>query len=218
MSPKTENRSKTNIGRGERIASAIAGGTLAGLGVVLALKNRKSPWAGVGVALAGGSLVFRGASGHCAVKAALKSSEPIHIERTFTVTGKAPQEVYEFWRNLENLSKAMPGVEAVPGKDNRSHWKIKGPAGAPISWDAEIASERPGHVIEFRSVPGSVVQLSGIVRFKRKHGGGTKVHLSLRAITPGGAIGEALANAFCFRPEASVDAGLETLREALESA
>ena len=36
------------------------------------------------------------------------------------------------------------------------------------------------------------IDISGIVRFKRKQAGGTKVHVSINFVTPGGAIGESL--------------------------
>jgi len=217
MPTETENRKNKNLSRSERIASAVAGGALAGLGVVLALKTKKGLWPGIGLAAAGGPLIFRGASGRCAVKAAMKNSAPIRIERTVTIPGKSPEEVYEFWRKLENLPDVIEGVSSVKQDGTRSRWTVKGPAGAPISWDAEITSEHPGKVIEFSSVPGSIVPISGIVRFKRKQGGGTKVHLSLKVKTPGGSVGQAIANAFHFKPEETLDAGLQNFREALEA-
>jgi len=87
----------------------------------------------------------------------------------------------------------------------------------PVTWDAEITNDRPGHLIEWRSLPGSTLDISGIVRFKRKQGQGTKVHLEFEYVTPGGAVGEALANLLRQRPGEKVDAGVRNLREALVS-
>lgn len=222
MSNQPATRTKNNISRGERIASIAAGGALAGLGVVLGFKTKKGLWPGIGLAAAGGTLVFRGASGHCAVKQALQSTGsqngPMRIERTLSIPGKPPEEVYERWRNLENLPQLVDGLESVKETGNRSHWKIKGPAGAPLTWDAEITNDRPGRLIQFRSVPGSILNISGTVRFKRKQGGGTKVHLSLNATTPGGAIGEAIRNVVHFKPEEMVESGLQAFRDKIEQA
>jgi uncharacterized membrane protein len=199
-----------NIGKKEQWASLIAGGLLAGLGIT------KRSWAGAGLAAAGGALIWRGATRHCTVKSALEGAGPVRLERSFTVPNRSPEEVYEFWRNLENLPRAIEGLKSVTAKDERqSHWVARGPAGVPIEWDAEITNDRSGHVIEWRSLPGSLINISGIVRFKRKHGHGTKVHMSIQYVTPGGAVGEALSNLLGQRPEEKVDSGLRGVQEAL---
>jgi len=58
-----------NVGTTERWASAIGGGALALWGLGLSLRRR--PIAGGLLAALGGSLVYRGASGHCPVYEAL---------------------------------------------------------------------------------------------------------------------------------------------------
>jgi len=207
MQSQTNN---TNIGKKEQWASLIGGGALAGLGVA------SRSWAGAGLVAAGAALIWRGSTGHCAVKSALESSGPVHIDRTFTVANKSPEEVYEFWRNLENLPRVMGGLKSVTPIDaTRSHWVAKGPAGIPVEWDAEITNDNGGRVIEWRSVPGSLIDISGIVRFKRKQSGGTKVHVSINFVTPGGAIGQSLASLFGTLPEQQVDSGIRDVQQAL---
>ena len=206
-----------NVGRVEQWVSVIAGGALAAGGAAFGLARRS--WAGAGLVLAGGALLHRGITRHCAVKSAFESSGPVRLQRTITVRSKSPQEVYEFWRNLENLPGVIPDLESVQRLDGRrSHWVLKGPAGKRIEWDAEITNERPGRHLEFRSLPGSAVDLAGIVRFKRKQGQGTKIHLDLQYTIPGGAAGEKLAQLLRERPEARVDAGLQSIQEALNRA
>ena len=208
MSTQSDNR--INVGPKEQWLSLVGGGALAGLGIA------SRSWAGAGLAAVGGALLLRGATRHCAVRDALKSNGPVRIERTFTVPNKSPEEVYEFWRNLENLPRVIDSLQSVKALDERrSRWVAKGPAGVPLEWDAEITNERSGRVIEWRSTPGSLIDISGVVRFKRKQGQGTKVHLTIRYVTPGGAIGEAAANLFRHRPEEKVDSGLRGVQEAL---
>ena len=52
-----------------------------------------------------------------------------HISRSVTVN--CPREqVYQFWRDLENLPRFMQHLEAVTATGNRrSHWIAKAPAG-----------------------------------------------------------------------------------------
>ncbi|HEY1340943.1 MAG TPA: SRPBCC family protein [Bryobacteraceae bacterium] len=211
MQTYTSKSTNGNIGKNERWISVAGGGILAALGIA-----RRS-WGGAALAAAGGALIWRGVRAQCPVKQALQGSGPVRIERIFTVTNKSPEEVFEFWRSFENLPKIMKNLESVRILDGRrSHWTAKGPGGKSIEWDAEITNERSGYLIEWRSLPGSDLDISGAVRFARKHGRGTKVHLSMRYTTPGGAIGEALANLLHERPEERIDEGLQELRGALD--
>jgi uncharacterized membrane protein len=208
MQSRTSN--KVNVGNKEQWASLIGGGVLAGIGIA------SRSWAGAGMAAVGAALMWRGATRHCAVKAALEGSGPVRLERTLTIPNKSPEEVYEFWRNLENLPRLMEGLKSVTVLDgSRSHWVAKGPAGIPLEWDAEITNDRGGRVIEWHSLPGSTIEISGIVRFKRKQGQGTKVHVRVEYVTPGGAIGETLASFLRHRPEEKLDSGLRDMQQAL---
>jgi uncharacterized membrane protein len=198
---------------GERTLSILAGGGLAAFGA-----SRRS-WAGVALIAAGGALIYRGISGRWMIGSAIRAGVPAQLRRTFTIPSKSPEEVYGIWRDLENLPRFVENLESVKAIDSRrSHWVAKGPAGKSIEWDAEITNDRPGRLIEWRSVPGSGLDLSGMVRFKRKQGRGTKVHLEMQYSTPGGAIGEAIAALLRQRPEERLDQGLSSFREALEHA
>jgi uncharacterized membrane protein len=214
MQSDTNNNNSRNVGEKEQWVSLIGGGLLAGLGIA------SRSWAGAGLTAAGGALIWRGATRRCAIKSSLKNAletnGPVRIDRTFAVPNKSPEEVYEFWRNLENLPRVIENLQSVTMLDERrSHWVAKGPAGVPIEWDAEITNDGGGRLIEWRSLPGSTLDISGIVRFKRKQGHGTKVHLSIQYVTPGGAAGEALANLLKQRPEEKVDGALQNVQEAL---
>lgn len=125
-----------------------------------------------------------------------KASGPAEIETSVTI-GQPRAEVYAFWRNLENLPRFMKHLESVQDLGNgRSHWVAKSPVGgAPVEWDAEIVDEREGELIAWRSLPGSVVHNAGTVRFEPATGGrGTKVHVHLDLVPPGGAAGRLAAS------------------------
>ena len=54
------------------------------------------------------------------------------------------EEMYQFWRKLDNLPRVMRHLVSVKPTDGRhSHWAAKGPADKEIQWDAEIINEIP---------------------------------------------------------------------------
>jgi len=84
-----------------------------------------------------------------------------------SITINAPREqLYRFWRDFTNLPRFMRQVESVQlTGDRRSHWRAKGPGGMVVEWDAEVVDDRPGELIAWRSLPGSRMEHSGVVRF-----------------------------------------------------
>ena len=114
-----------------------------------------------------------------------------------SVTVKRPrEEVYRFWRNLENLPGFMYHVEAVSVTGDRSHWIVKAPGGT-VEWDAEIVEEQPGERFTWRSLSGSEVHHHGSVRFRDAPADrGTEVDVELQYDAPGGSAGAMLAKLF----------------------
>jgi uncharacterized membrane protein len=104
-------------------------------------------------------------------------------------------ELYRFWRDVENLPRIMPSLEAVHATSaTRSRWQAKGPAGRALVWDAEIAADTPEQFIAWRSLPDAPVQLDLSVRFSPAPGGrGTEVRLELRYGASTGTIGSLVA-------------------------
>jgi uncharacterized membrane protein len=113
---------------------------------------------------------------------------PSHIEASLTV-GRPAQELYSYWRQLENLPRFMRHLESVSETgDGRSHWIAKTPVGSRVEWDAEIVDEREGQLISWRSLPGSQVHNTGSVLFETLPGGrGTMVRTTFELSPPGGA-------------------------------
>jgi uncharacterized membrane protein len=84
---------------------------------------------------------------------------------------KPPAEVYAFFRNLSQLPLFMDYLESVRVRDaTYSHWVAKLPLGGTVSWDAKITEDRPGEVIAWQSVEGSLIKTSGRVTFTRAPG------------------------------------------------
>ena len=108
------------------------------------------------------------------------------------------EQVYGYWRDFTNFPSFMPHVQEVAvvgGDDSRSYWKVDGPLGSTAEWEAEIVEDVPNEKIAWRSVEGSKVDTSGVVRFDSRNGH-TDVEVALDYDPPGGAAGEIAAKLF----------------------
>ena len=124
--------------------------------------------------------------------------------------------VYEYWRNLENLSNFMTNVEEVraTGHD-RTHWRVKGPLGAKIEYDAQITQDEENRAIGWNSLDGNV-QTSGQVRFHELGSERTRVEVVMNyADPPGGKLGE-VGSRFVANPQAMMDQDLQYFKEIVE--
>lgn len=145
----------------------------------------------------------------------LRGRRGIDIKKNLHVAAP-PDVVYRFWRNLEVLPSFMPHVKEVRELgDGRSRWTIAGPAGAPLSWTAEITQDVPGQVLAWKSVRGSILRHAGIVKFKRADGG-TEVEVQMTYNPPGGVIAHAIAAAFSADPKHDLDRDLLRMKSLIE--
>lgn len=214
----------TNVGEAERWLSLVGGGTLVAYG----LARRNS--AGFGLAALGGSLLWRGATGHCPMYQTLgmntseRSSRAgvpyelgIRVDHEIRVN-KPVDEVYSFWRELSNLPRFMDHLESVKVVNDRlSHWTAKGPAGISVEWDAEIINDVPGKVIGWRSLEGSDVDNGGSVRFEDLGGTATALKVSMQYNPPAGQLGEWVARMFGENPKKTVAEDLQRFKELMET-
>jgi len=183
-----------NVASAERQASMVGGGLLAlyGLTRIFSLK-------GLAMTAAGGTLFYRGLTGHCPAYSALgiDTAHPEEIRITEVVTIERPQEeLYSFWRDLENLPQFMRHLESVRNLDgSHSHWSARVPGGlGTINWEAEITETRAFERISWRSLPGAPIFNTGTVLFREAPGGrGTEVQVDIAYSPPAGTIGAAAA-------------------------
>jgi uncharacterized membrane protein len=140
-----------------------------------------------------------------------------HITQSVLVN-RSPEEVYEFWRNFENLPQFMTQLESVRVTgDRRSHWKAKGPMGVSVDWDAETTDDQPGSRIAWTSTENADVYNSGVVRFERAPGSrGTKVTVDLDYAPPGGTVGATFAKMLGKEPGQQVHQDLRIFKQIME--
>jgi uncharacterized membrane protein len=143
---------------------------------------------------------------------------PMTLRAAITVK-HPPEEVYRFWRDLENLPRFMMHLQSVRLIDERrSHWTARGPVGKAIGWDAEIIDDRPGELISWRSTEDATVPNGGFVRFTGAPGGrGTEVRVELHYDPPGGMAGAALARLLGEHPDQQVRDDLRRFKQVMET-
>jgi len=138
------------------------------------------------------------------------------IEKSIRVNAPA-DKVYQFWHDFENFPRFMDNVESVHsvGSDKKlSHWKLKGPLGMSVEFDAEMTQDEPNKSIGWNSRGGSM-ETSGVVTFQEIDGI-TDVHVLMQWYdTPGGAIGEA-ASKLLQNPETMLEGDLQRFKDIVE--
>jgi uncharacterized membrane protein len=139
--------------------------------------------------------------------------------RKSLIINRSPEELYQFWRDFENLPRFMRHLESVRlTEGGRSHWVAKAPAGTSVEWDAEITEDRPNELIAWRSLDGAEVENSGSVHFERAPGDrGTIVKVEIDYNPPGGVIGAAVARLFGEEPGQQAQESLRTLKQVMET-
>jgi len=185
------------------------GALITGSSIALYGLSRRSP-SGVALAAAGGWLAYSGARTDTSRESIAHSSMIINASQ---------QEVYEFWRNFENLARFMNHLESVTVTgERRSRWIALGPLGTRIAWDAEIVSDRPNEEIKWRSLPDSDVELDGLVRFTPAPGRrGTLIEVITVVIPPAGELGRAVAKIFGKDPNFMIRQDLRRLKALMET-
>ena len=219
-------KSQINVGEAERWASAIGGTILVTNGL------RKGSLGGLALALLGGSLVYRGVTGHCQAYRALNidtsdkhqadATQHIHqgtlVKHSVTIERPAA-DLYAYWRDVEKSSTYMTNMKSVTKLDEtRSRWVSEGPFGKTYSWDSEIINDEPGRLIAWKSLPGGDVDNAGSVRFEESTGGrGTVVTLELNYEPPAGVVGQVIAKVLGESPDSHARENLRHFKQIMEA-
>jgi uncharacterized membrane protein len=217
-------RRTVNVHDVERWVSSVAGGALMAAGL-----SRRS-WKGLALATLGGVLFSRGATGVCLLyrqlgintsaigRRKVRTDRAVKIEKAVTIDRPA-DELYCFWRQLNNLPRVLKHLESVDVKDTlRSHWVVKAPLGMKVEWDAEIITEVPNELIGWHSVGSGDVDNAGSVHFAPAvDHRGTEVRVILQYDPPAGLVGVAMAKILGEDPEQQLEEDLHRFKQMMES-
>lgn len=114
------------------------------------------------------------------------------VEKSIRVDAPV-EKVYALWRDFENFPRFMEHVEEVRKLDTdggMTHWKLKGPVGMAVEYDARLTQDEPNKSIGWNSSGGSM-ETTGNVTFTQMENN-TLVHVVMQWYDPpAGALGEA---------------------------
>ena len=215
-----------NVSQPERLVSLVGGAALTAFGI-----TRQSLFGWL-LAAVGGELLYLGASGHSFIyqafdintarkgpndTAPVQASRAIKVKRSITID-KPAAELYQFWRNFENLPRFMEHLASVTVKDDTlSHWVAKAPANAKVEWDAQIINEKENELIAWQSIGGNVAN-AGSVRFQAAPGNrGTEVIVEIDYEPPFGVVGAVAAKLFGEEPAQQVQEDLRHFKQVMEA-
>jgi len=143
--------------------------------------------------------------------------EPVH-EAVVCVMRPA-LEIYNFWRDYQNLPKFMKHLIAIEAKSNTLstwHWKALRDQ-VEASWDSEITQDIPGTLLAWRSVGDSQVTHEGQVSFETQpFSRGTFVRIQLAYDPPGGSLTHLIEKFLGEAPEVTLRDDLRRLRQLME--
>ncbi len=139
------------------------------------------------------------------------------VGRSVTINRPA-SELYSYFRDFANLPNFMENVISIDVKnDTLSHWKVKAPAGATVSWDARVTQEERDRFIAWASEPGADVANSGRIEFRDAGERGTVVTVTIAYDPPGGVIGKVIAKMFQREPAIQARRDLRRFKQLMET-
>lgn len=125
-------------------------------------------------------------------------------------------QVFAYWKNFENFPRFMENIESitVTGPE-MTHWKMKGPLGTSVEWDAKTLYIEENKKISWQSTEGTI-ETHGAVLFSSIDDTTTRVTVGLEYAPPGGALGEAVAKLFN-DPENQLEEDLMRFKKVVQS-
>jgi uncharacterized membrane protein len=220
-----------NVGSRERAASFVMGGAL------LALGMGRSGTGKALLSVLGGSLLFRGLSGHCPVYQTLGADtsdaaqrehdasltqgpelDAPEVQRSVTI-GRPRAELFELWRRPETQTKIMAHFAQVSaGERGGLRIQIAAPLGKTLRLETVVVEERSGELVRWRSGPGADLPSEWSALFREAPGDfGTELTLQVRFEPPGGVVGSALSKLLGIAPRLLVERCLRNFKSLVES-
>lgn len=197
-----------------RLVVGIAGSAL------LATGARRRDAAGLAAVTAGSALLARALANVPIGRFVGLTGGRRAVDVQKTVTIDAPvSEVYAFWSAVENFPRFMSRVLEVRPSSvvaGQSHWKVAGPAGTHVEFDAEVTRAIPNQLLAWRTLPGATVAHGGVIRFEPE-GDRTRLQVRMSYNPPAGWIGHGVASLFGVDPKHSMDEDLVRMKTLVET-
>ncbi|MEV7040639.1 SRPBCC family protein [Amycolatopsis sp. NPDC051061] len=141
---------------------------------------------------------------------------------THRVEVEAPaQACYDWWRPLTRLPEIfsdVESVEAITEDGSRTRWKVSGPLGKTIEWEAVLTEDAAPHRLAWATADDADpdVRNAGVVVFEDKGNGRTELEVGLDYAPPGGKAGEVVASLLA-DPQAKVERACTEFKRVIET-
>jgi len=145
-----------------------------------------------------------------------RARHPIAFTKTFDVHA-SPDEVFGWFSAPEHFPRFMSNVKEVTKRPNGQYrWKVTGPIGTNVEWNASITRHEPEqHTLAWSSEPGSTISHSGVVQCEPNRDG-TRVTIRMSYAPPFGMLGHGFAKLFGVDPKTLMDNDLVRFKSLLE--
>lgn len=196
-----------------RIAALAAGGAALGFGL-----NRRGAL-GFSLAGAGGLLCARAIADVPAKRiVGLRAGRhAVNVQKDLHIHAPVP-EVFSFFCQLEAFPRVMDHLRKIEVSGGRSRWKVAGPGGIPVRWEAQVTEFLQDQRIAWQSIPGSPLPNAGAIRFQAEDDGrSTRVEVRMSYTPPGGFLGHAVARLLGKDPRKAMDQDLLRVKSLLET-
>lgn len=207
---------KQNISKTERLITILSSS-------YLLYKSLSGKQKNPALAASSALLLLRGAAGYCPVYNKFEidhTDQPTDVTVDSVITVNYPrEEVYAFWRKLENLPRIMKHLERVKVIDEKhSEWQVKTRSGVePLIWKAAINADVANEQISWSSMADSSVQNAGTVKFKDMGESETEISFKMSYKAPLGDIGAAVAKLLNPAIEKMIHQDFKNFKDYIES-
>jgi uncharacterized membrane protein len=211
-----------NVADNERYISLLGGALLALVGL------RERGWFGLALGVISGDLLYRGITGHCHIYSAMglnsarhstrsRQRQVIRLEQTVTVD-RPVEDVYRFWREMENFSTFFEYLKVSRLSDVHSRWVIDLPGGASAEWNAKVINEADNALIAWRSLDNADIDNAGAVYFMPSvNGRSTDVRVVINYTLSATGTGSALASVLGQDPDRQLADELQHMKTLVEA-
>ena len=144
-------------------------------------------------------------------------TQPVDLQKTIEINA-SPETVFDIWSKYENFPHFMSHVVEVRDLgDQRSHWVVKGPAGANIEWVSVLTESTRPSVLAWECEPGAEVENAGSVRLEPSSTGGTRATVQMSYSPPAGIVGKSLARLLGSDPQRELEDNLLRMKNFIEN-
>jgi uncharacterized membrane protein len=206
----------------QRLVSGVGGAAILWYGL------RRNDMVGWPLAALGAGMVYQGISGNNlldhipvaqeipVVRQLTSAPTQLRIRKSLTINRPA-NELYDYWRNLENLPTFMKHVKSVHDLgDGRSHWVVEVVNNVRLEWDARITEDRPNEMVAWETLPEATLQNRGYVKFIST-ARGTEVSVSLDYEPPGAMVGRFAGGVVKFVAEQDIKEEIRNFKRLMET-